>query len=528
MSQDSIKGEAECPPRSIFHNHRFAPYGVFAILWIAACVPVFLPSSLPLQDYPAHIARLYILHDGIANENIAAYFGVNWHFVANLALEIFTYPFVELFSPDIAGRIFICATFFLLTSGTIRIHRALGGTGYWPYLSFLFLYTDILLYGFIAFLFSCGLSLWVLALWLNMRQSSAKLRVIVFGFLSLLLLTSHLFAFCFYALMVGSYELSRLLDRKKKGDSLINSNFLVGILQFMPAILLFFIMSNTADAANIDILGSVKSKLSGMASLIALYNIKLQLGLIWVLGFMLYILRDKGMITTHKYTRIFLVFALIIFLASPVKAFASYYVDYRMPSVFVFAVIASIVTQKPTLKSSWFIGFLMTICLAHYSYIGSRWVAFEPFYDDLYEITEDLQGGDTLMHVTMSNLAVSKNLSSPYAHAPSLLTISKQIITPFIFAVPQHQPIYYKQGLYQYLQSDVIATIIPYQENGELKEEFEALNSKKYAKFKYLLLMKFDEDFMQESTIWQHQKTLGIYRLYKNTAYKNGGEGISD
>ena len=501
---------------------------VFLILWIAACIPVFLPSSLPLQDYPSHIARLYILHDGILNENIAAYFGVNWHFVANLALEVFTYPFVEIFSPDIAGRIFICATFFLLTTGTIRVHRALGGKGYWPYLSFLFLYTDILLYGFIAFLFSCGLSLWIFALWLNMRQSSAKLRVIVFGVLSLILLISHLFAFCFYALMVGSYELSRLLERKKNGDSLINSNFLVGILQFMPAILLFIIMSNTADAANIDILGSVKSKLSGMASLIALYNIKLQLGLIWVLGFILYLLRDKGMIATHKNMRIFLVFALIIFLVSPVKAFASYYVDYRMPSVFIFAAIAAIVTHKLTNKSSVFVGLLMIACLAHYSYIGSRWMSFDPFYDDLYEITEDLQGGDTLMHVTMSNLAVSKNLASPYAHAPSFLTISKQVITPFIFAVPQHQPIYYKHGLYQYLQSDVIATIIPYQENEALIEEFDALNSKKYTKFKYLLLIKFNEDFMRKSTIWQHQKTLGIYRLYKNSAYKNGAEEISN
>ena len=167
MSINSSKETLGAQPKSDFFDHPYTANGVFWLLWIAACIPVFLPDELPLQDYPPHIARLYILHAGTLNETISAYFGVNWHFVANLALEIFTYPLIEVFSPDIAGRIFICTSFFILTSGTIWVHRALGGKGYWPYLSFLFLYSDVLIYGFIAFLFSCGLALWAFALWLG-------------------------------------------------------------------------------------------------------------------------------------------------------------------------------------------------------------------------------------------------------------------------------------------------------------------------------------------------------------------------
>lgn len=503
-------------------DHPYTANGVFWLLWLAACIPVFLPNELPLQDYPSHIARLYILHDGMLNETISAYFGVNWHFVANLALEIFTYPFVEVFPPDSAGRIFICASFLVLSSGTISVHRALGGKGYWPYLSFLFLYSDILVYGFIAFLFSCGLALWIFALWLKMRKSKAMLQLVLFTSLSLLLLVSHLFAFCFYALMLGSYEISRLIRRKKAGEKLINRSFLVGILQFIPAILLFIANSETADAATLFVSGSIKTKLSGMAALISFYNIKLQLALIWILGFVLYILRAKGKIKSHANMRIFLVLALIIFLVSPVKAFASFYLDYRMPSAFVFAALASVVTQNISRKNTrLYVGLLMTLCMAQYAHIGAKWVSYDASYEKLYEITEDLQEGDTLMHVTMSKSVIAENLEQPYAHTPSWLLISKNVITPYIFADPRHQPIYYKQDISRTNRSDYIDAIIPYQDNEKLLEEFDALNSEKFMQFKYMLLINFPQEFLQNSKVWQLQKSLGPYILYKNTSLDN-------
>ena len=521
MTKMSINNSAKTmdeQSKGDFFDHPYTAYVVFGLLWIAACIPVILPNNLPLQDYPPHIARLYILHDGMLNETISAYFGANWHFVTNLALEIFTYPLVKLFSPDIAGRIFICTSFFMLTSGTIWVHRALGGKGYWPYLSFLFLYSDVLIYGFMAFLFSCGLALWTFALWLKMRKSQAMLQLILFTALSLLLLVSHLFAFCFYALMLGSYELSRLIQRKKAGENLINATFLMGVLHFLPAILLFIATSETADAAAIYILGSVKSKLSGMAALISLYNIKLQLALIWVSGFILYILRDKGKVKSHENMRIFLGLALIIFLVSPVKAFASFYLDYRMPSAFIFATLASVVTHNISSKNTRVcVGLLMALCLTQYAYIGAKWVSYDASYEELYDVTEDLQAGDTLLHVTMSKSVIAKNLAQPYAHTPSWLLISKNVITPYIFADPRHQPIYYKQDLSRTHRSDYIDAIIPYQENEELSEEFDELNSEKFTQFKYLLLINFPQEFMQKSKIWQHQKSLGPYILYKNT-----------
>ena len=502
-----------------FFDHPYTANGVFWLLWLAACIPVFLPNELPLQDYPSHIARLYILHGGMFNETISAYFGVNWHFVANLALEIFTYPFVEVFSPDIAGRIFICATFLLLSSGTISVHRALGGKGYWPYLSFLFLYSDILIYGFLAFLFSCGLALWTFALWLKMRKSKAKLQLVLFTALSFLLLVSHLFAFCFYALLLGSYELSQLIQRKRSGEKLITKSFLVGALQCIPAILLFFVTSETADAAAVFVLGSVKSKLSGMAALIALYNIKLQLALVWISGFALYILRDKGKIRLHENMRIFLGLAVIIFLTSPVKAFASFYLDYRMPSAFIFAALASVVTQNISPKNTkLYVGLLMTLCLTQYSYIGSKWLSYDASYEELYEVTEDLQEGDTLMHVTMSKSVIAKNLAQPYAHTPSWLLVTKNVITPYIFADPRHQPIYYKQNISRANRSEYIDAIIPHQDITDLSEEFDALNSEKFMQFEYLLLINFPKEFMQKSKLWQSHKSLGPYILYKNVS----------
>ena len=522
MSMENREAAMNVRPKGGFFDHPYTAYGVFGLLWVAACIPVVLPNDLPLQDYPSHIARLYILHDGMLNATISSFFGVNWHFVANLALEIFTYPLVGLFSPDIAGRIFICTSFFMLTSGTIWVHRALGGKGYWPYLSFLFLYSDVLLYGFIAFLFSCGLALWIFALWLRVRQSKATIRLALFTALSFVLLISHLFAFCFYALMLGSYELSRLIRRKKNGEIVLNRNFLVGVLQFIPAIILFIANSETADAANLFILGSVKTKLSGMAALISFYNLKLQLGLIWLCGFTLYILHHKNKLKMHQDMRVFLGLALVIFLTSPVKAFASFYLDYRMPSAFIFAALASVGTQNLSRKNTrLYVGLLVTLCMAQYAYMGAKWVSYDASYEKLYEITEDLQEGDTLMHVTMSKSIIAENLAQPYVHTPSWLLISKTVITPYIFADPRHQPIYYRQDFSQTGRSGYIEALIPHQETPQLAEEFDALNSENYIQFKYLILINFPREFMQDSKIWHEQKSLGPYVLYKNTLLEN-------
>ncbi len=520
MSKNSTKGEEDVEAKGLFYGHPLAPYAVFFFLLFAACLPVVLPNNLPLQDYPAHLARLYIMHDGILNETIATYFGVNWHFVANLALEIFTYPFVEVFSPDMAGRIFICTTFFLLTSGTIAVYRSLGGKGYWPYVSFMFLYSDVLIYGFLSFLFSCGLALWTFAFWLRMQRSSILLRLAVFAMLAFLLLASHLFAFCFYALMVGSYELSRLLERKKMGQTLINLNFWVTIIHLVPAIILFITMSETADAANVFIVGSLKSKLAGLSAILALYNMKLQLSLVFLSAFIIYILRDKGVLVFDKKMRIFLGFALLIFLVAPIKAFASFHLDYRIPSVFIFAIIASMNVHKRIHKAEAFIWLFMAVCLAHYTYIGSRWLSFDAQYEDLYKITEDIQEGDTLIHVTMSKEIIEENLAGPYVHAPAALIIAKHVITPYIFADPRHQPIYYKAGMSDDIQSEYIEAIIPYQNTEQLHEEFDALNNKNFTRFKYLLLINFNETFMQKSTVWHHQKSLGVYSLYVNSLVK--------
>ena len=112
-------------------------------------------------------------------------------------------------------RIFICVGFLIGASGTIYLHRTLGGKGIWPYFVFLFLINDILAFGFLSFVFFKWTSRMGFAFWIKAKEMNIWAKLCLFTVATMILLTAHLFAFCVYALLVGSYEIAAFIERYK-------------------------------------------------------------------------------------------------------------------------------------------------------------------------------------------------------------------------------------------------------------------------------------------------------------------------
>src|SRR5438876_229590 len=151
---------------------------LFAAFFIVAAIPILAVETLPLLDYPNHLARMRILADQDRSAILRQYYALDWRPIPNLAMDLIVPPLARIMPLAAAGKVFILAIFLLIAGGAALLHRVLFGRwSAWSLLAFLLLYNRILLWGFLNFLFGVGLVLVATALWIGLRDRSARLRL---------------------------------------------------------------------------------------------------------------------------------------------------------------------------------------------------------------------------------------------------------------------------------------------------------------------------------------------------------------
>src|SRR5437879_5969298 len=151
---------------------------LFAACFIVAAIPILAVETLPLFDYPNHLARMHILADYDRSAFLRQFYALDWRPIPNLAMDLIVPPLTRIMPLAAAGKIFVLAIFLLIAGGTALLHRVLFGRwSAWSLLAFLLLYNRILLWGFVNFLFGVGLALVAAALWIGLRERPAWLRL---------------------------------------------------------------------------------------------------------------------------------------------------------------------------------------------------------------------------------------------------------------------------------------------------------------------------------------------------------------
>ncbi|MBM3488403.1 MAG: hypothetical protein FJX67_17525 [Alphaproteobacteria bacterium] len=149
-----------------------ALYLAFATI---AMVPLFAVETIPLDDYPNHLARMHILVEHARTPALQTFYDVRWAAFPNLAMELVVVPLAALVPVELAGRLFLAATLVLLVAGVAAVHRALTGRwSAWPAAAFLLLYNDTLLFGFVNYLFALGLALLSFAAWIALAAARRR------------------------------------------------------------------------------------------------------------------------------------------------------------------------------------------------------------------------------------------------------------------------------------------------------------------------------------------------------------------
>jgi hypothetical protein len=409
--------------------------GAALLLLALASVPVFSTSLPPLVDYPNHLARFWVLATG-GN----AFYGVRWAPLPNLAGDIIVPPLARIMPLELAGKLFLVATFALMLGGAIWLNRiATGDWRLWPLLAAAFLYNRSLLWGFINYLFGLGIALCGVALWLQLETARAWVRVFASSLVALLCFFSHIAAFGIYALVILGLEVTPAVNELRARLWLaLGRRFALAAPQFVAPLLLLLGWSHSAEGGvsytriwrKADLLFSVFDNYSRPFDIACF---ALLLLLVAVLAW-----RRRLGISSRLGPAVVLVFAAYLLLPSQMLSGSG--ADHRIAVALFLLLVASPAPQFSSPRAAAVVGVATLLLLAsRFAVIEAVWLSADRVY------TADLAGLDSLplgskLAVAFSPDAVNAS-AIPVLHLPTLAVARRGAFVPTVFAFPAQQPI---------------------------------------------------------------------------------------
>ena len=201
-------------------------------------LPMFLVDVVPMIDFPAHLARVALLSHLPLDPLLARAWAVDMRPLPNLAIDIFVPLLAPVMGAQLALKLFMTLGLALWVAGAALIYR-----GLWrefspqPLFAVFFAANPTYYYGFANFHFGAGLALTACGLWLCERRRGPVL-IAAMSASALVLLFCHLMAVAILALLLGGFELGRLVALRARPREVAKA-LAQGVVIFLPAALIW-------------------------------------------------------------------------------------------------------------------------------------------------------------------------------------------------------------------------------------------------------------------------------------------------
>jgi hypothetical protein len=413
--------------------------GIFLALLSAATIPVLLADVPPLVDYPNHLARMYLLGHLSESGSLKDYYAVNWALIPDLAMDLVVPAVARVLPLAWAAKLFLLATLALIAAGTAGVHRSANGRWtLWPLGAFWFLYSRVLLWGFLNFLFGVGLALTGLAAWIALTERPAWLRLAVGASFALGIFFAHLMAALVFGVLIGGYELGRWMRlRPLSWRAILARAALVGLAFAAPATL--FLIGPHEGLGTIRFSRWVR-KLDLPFSVFDDYHRAFDIGCFVLLVLMAGFLFARRYLVAMTPLRLPLLLLLLLYLAAPTQIMTASAVDHRLPLVLALVLVAA--TAAPTMPARWARGAAMValaLFAARLALVGEAWLRADAVYRrDVSVLDRIPEGARVALAYPPSAIAVDL---APKAHLPLLAVIRRDAFVPTLFAYPGQQPV---------------------------------------------------------------------------------------
>jgi hypothetical protein len=415
---------------------------LFAIFFIIAAVPVLTVETLPLFDYPNHLARMHILADYDRAPLLRQFYALDWRPIPNLAMDLVVPPLSRLMPLAWAGKGFVLAIFLLIAGGTAALHRVLfGGWSAWSLLAFLLLYNRILLWGFVNFLFGVGLMLVATAAWVGLRERSALLRLPIATALAISLYFAHLFAFGTYALVILGYEIARLREQGRLRSPAGIGALCASGLQFVPVLAVIVLAAGPGGGADIGWSRPIR-KLDILFNIVDNYHRWFDVATFALLVGLVIAGAARRALTVRRVMVLPLVLLCLAQLAMPNRLFGGTGVDHRMPVVLALLfVAASGIALRDRRRQAVLATLLVVLFVTRIGIVAATWIGYDRLYAPVVAALAALPPGSRL---ALASPPASVHVSGdgpPMIHLPALAVVTADAFVPTLFAFPGQQPL---------------------------------------------------------------------------------------
>ncbi len=428
-----------------------------AVMLGALLVPMSLTEVPPLTDYPNHLARCYLLAFGNSDPVLRQMFSAHWQIIPNIAVDLILPRLMQAFSPLLAGRLMLVFCLLVPTTGAIALSRAyFRRRSLWQLGAGFAAFNVLFLMGFMNFELAIGIAMWSAAAWIQYRETHPVATVAFAVVLAPVIFFFHLFGFCFYALLIGSYEFFIVFERRLQTRADVRYAAIrtsaLGLAMIVPTLL--YTASPLEKMSFSAVWLSLPKKLyfafDSILEYSSLFDLLIAASL---LAFLIYCLMN-GRARVSKAALICTTALLCVYLVTPVAFKGVHFVDTRLPVMLGFMVFAGFMPRGLSSRERYAAVALFTVLfIARIALITDVWVQSQRDLADVRQTIESVTPGSRVLAADViyhdnpqwySEMPMSRRLpevAATYWHLASFVLLDRHAFWPNIFAEDSQQPI---------------------------------------------------------------------------------------
>ncbi len=439
-----------------------------AVMLTALLVPIMATEMPPLTDYPNHLARCYLLAYGHSDPILSQMFSAHWQVIPNIAVDLILPAMMHVFSPLTAGRIMLALCLLVPASGAVALSYAyFQRRSFWQLAAGFAAFNALFLMGFMNFELAIGIAMWGAAAWIHYRErfpiatvaSGAVVAIIVFFF--------HIFGFCFYALLLGSYELSVLVGSHFQTwpNALYAAKraSLLGMALLVPVVLYF--VSPLEKAEESAQWPHLAQKAANFFAPFLDYSSAFDiLTVIPLIAFLIFcVLQRRARISSPAL--MCSVILLATYMVMPRGMKGTFFLDIRLPVMLGFMFFAGFQpTNLSSRQRSAAVLVFAALLLARIVFITDVWMHSDRDLDDVRQVIVPVTPGSRVLAADVicsdnpawcASMPISRRLpelTHTYWHLASFVLMDRHAFWPNIFAEDAKQPVRIKEP-YKELQA---------------------------------------------------------------------------